>query len=533
MAQRILASLAIFLVTYYALALLVGNVFVRALVAGGAVWYAQKTLFRYRGRRRAMSAPSAVMALGGFPEECKLPDPIINVFLYFDRLPSLASLQGLARAHLFRYERFRSIPVPGEGDSVVWQPVRTNPVDHFIEHEASDLAGVESAAQTVVDSPLAHPHQPQWEFHLIRNTSAFAHPDSDDTKQPASAAAAAGSSSPSSPALPPPGPAAGRSLLVFRCHHSIGDGISLVAVFNQFLTDPAGRPLGETQREFARKASDRLAGLPLVGSFFTSLLKVLTLPSSPFDAPTAFNRSTGKLLRYSGVRRVVKVPPVSLEVVKQLKNKAGVTVNDVVYAATAGAVRRLCEAQQDPAFKPGVAAGARMRTLLPLAFPRSVADPAHALRNQWTFVSAPFPVHAATAKGRLEEASAALTALKRSLEAPVSLGVSAVVEALAPLSFVQQTVGDLFSRHSLVFSNVPGPDTAVMLDGCVVREIQMVYPNLLTQVGLLSYCGTVFANFTIDTQAVKGAESLGAYFHAELRELCRSYSVQWVEPTFV
>ncbi len=61
----------------------------------------------------------------------------------------------------------------------------------------------------------------------------------------------------------------------------------------------------------------------------------------------------------------------------------------------------------------------------------------------------------------------------------------------------------------------------------------MVYPNLITQIGMISYCNTVFMNFTIDDNAVPDAQSISRHFHAELRDLCAYFKVKWIDPVNV
>ena len=84
-------------------------------------------------------------------------------------------------------------------------------------------------------------------------------------------------------------------------------------------------------------------------------------------------------------------------------------MNDVLFSATTGAVRRYCQARDHPLLPQGGAdregedtGGLQMRALLPVSFPRkaSITDTAAALRNLWCFVSCPMPVGSGGALGR-------------------------------------------------------------------------------------------------------------------------------------
>jgi hypothetical protein len=236
---------------------------------------------------------------------------------------------------------------------------------------------------------------------------------------------------------------------------------------------------------------------------------------------------------------VVVVPPFPLENVKKIKHAAKVTVNDVLMAAMAGAIRRFCLANDDPAFKTnnasvenGGADQVRLRALLPIAFPRSNAalgDPATALTNKWAFLSAQLPAALPTVEQRLAYTRAATAAMKAGLDGPVTMHLGNLLNAALPRALSRKTVGDLFQRHSLVFSNVPGPSVPVFLAGKRVAGVQMVYPNLLPQVGVLSYAGQVFMNVTADCVTLDKGHDLAKHVLDELRAMATAFKVEWEE----
>lgn len=67
-----------------------------------------------------------------------------------------------------------------------------------------------------------------------------------------------------------------------------------------------------------------------------------------------------------------------------------------------------------------------------------------------------------------------------------------------PIPQARHQVADLMSRHSTVFSNVPGPPFSCKLAGKEVTGAQMVFSNLVPQIGLLSYRGNVYGNFCME-----------------------------------
>ena len=50
----------------------------------------------------------------------------------------------------------------------------------------------------------------------------------------------------------------------------------------------------------------------------------------------------------------------------------------------------------------------------------------------------------------------------------------------------------LFSRHSMVLSNVPGPSELVSFANHEVKSVQMIHMNLMPQLACLPYRGTIF-----------------------------------------
>ena len=72
-----------------------------------------------------------------------------------------------------------------------------------------------------------------------------------------------------------------------------------------------------------------------------SAFDVLTLGLSQFDSDTKFSHPKKATMCMTPTRKTVLFPTLRLDFVKQLKNKAHVTVNDILLSAFTGAMRRL------------------------------------------------------------------------------------------------------------------------------------------------------------------------------------------------
>jgi len=168
------------------------------------------------------------------------------------------------------------------------------------------------------------------------------------------------------------------------------------------------------------------------------------------------------------------------------------------------------------------------RALLPVAFPRPRVDtesPSLALRNIWSFVSTALPMKGESCQERLAECAAGTTRLKSSPAALIQLWIQNNVLPLAPDFLRQQLALDLFSRHSMVFSNVPGPTESLRLSGERLLGLHVLFPNIIAQAIIVSYNGGVFFNMNVDDQLVDMCELLPELFLDEMREMARSFGV--------
>jgi WS/DGAT C-terminal domain len=95
-----------------------------------------------------------------------------------------------------------------------------------------------------------------------------------------------------------------------------------------------------------------------------------------------------------------------------------------------------------------------------------------------------------------------------------------------PRSLARQALMDVFSRHSLVLTNVPGPDESCVLAGKTVSSVQFFFTNLISQVDLLSYAGQVFGNIVYDPMALPNFHTFGLLYANALLLLADRLGVQ-------
>lgn len=311
----------------------------------------------------------------------------------------------------------------------------------------------------------------------------------------------------------------GPSAVVARINHAIGDGISLAKLIQNVFRDIDGKELPAPQR-FTRREKAFKPSLSNPLNILSSLFKVLATPNSAFDTEIGLMGPDRAKLKFSGQRTIVRVPVLKLPFIKAIKNAAHVTLNDVIYAAMAGAIHRHREAAKEPAIvDEGSASKVQTRALLPVAIPRAQNNLSRALRNKWSFASVPIPIGVKGSLERLMVTHQSLEQLKNSPIIIVSNTFEKIVGNRLPWEMTKQVAYDTFVRHSMVFSNVPGPDMKVSFAGQEVTGLYMVYLNLLPQVGALSLNNRLYMCMVVDPEVLGDAQALGGYVVEELKDM--------------
>ncbi|GMI44756.1 hypothetical protein TrCOL_g7085 [Triparma columacea] len=446
--------------------------------------------------KRKMSFTSASMAFGAWPEKVAMCEPTINATLYFDECPSVEGLVPLCQV-ISSYERCAGIPegTPGKADWRI-KYVDFDPKDMIRTIEVKDDDEAHKAIEGLLHDSTRNKGLPWWEIVRIEAPKGKA-----------------------------------KSAIVIRIDHVIGDGISLVNLMEQILTDIDGKKLDEiVPASMAKKFNRKLSFGQKFCQFFKIIYNffvVLSLPVGKFDTKTAFRANMGKNMVYTWKRSLVRFETVPLEYLKNLKKEGGVTLNDVMFSCLGGAIRRYNLANDCAVTT--TKKNITCRALMPIAFPRPNVDKndkTAILRNKWVFVSADFGVGQGDCIERLRYINRQMNGIKNSPLAGVQLAVQESIPPKLPLNAGRQTVFDTFCRHSIIFSNVPGTEKVVKFGGKEVTGVQMYFNNLLPQVGILSYRGNVFMNMNIDTEAIPGSEMMPVYFAREMVELSEKLGIE-------
>ncbi|HEX2568194.1 MAG TPA: wax ester/triacylglycerol synthase family O-acyltransferase [Polyangia bacterium] len=257
------------------------------------------------------------------------------------------------------------------------------------------------------------------------------------------------------------------------------------------------RDAGQTGSEAQRLLLSVAGGIkPLIG-----LAQLGQAPASSLNQPI-------------GPHRRFETVQLDLAEIRRIRRVLGGTVNDVILAVVAGALRTLLEER-------GEQLGPDLRAMVPV----SVRPPEGrgTFGNQVTAVFCPLPVAETDPRRRLERVRAAMQDLKQSQQALGALAISKLGDFAPPTLLAQAARLQAHTRFfNLVVTNVPGPQTPLYLLG---RRMLGCYPavplaaNQTVVIGLLSYDGTVGVGLMGDADATRDLPRLGEALASSLAEL--------------
>ena len=433
------------------------------------------------------------------------PMTITGVMMFAEPM-SLVQLKRVVQQRFLSYARFRQKPVDG-ATGAQWVEDADFDLDWHVRisglpgksNPAAEKKALERFVSQLASSPL-DPTKPLWQFHLIERYQ-------------------------------------GGSAIVSRIHHCYADGIALVQVLLS-LTDtsressqasrldkawlkqdaaPVARRVGAVdkymklggkvlEQGMAMYRDPTLAGLIAKegGELARELVTALALP----DDPPSLLRG-----RLGVSKRVAWAEPLDLEEVKAVGRACDCTVNDVLMAAAAGALRGYMLDRGENLD------GMTLRATVPVNL--RPLEHAKKLGNHFGLVFLDLPVGEDNPLRRLERVAECMNQLKSSRQAIVAYGLLAAL-GLAPPQ-LQEVALEMFSRKaSAVATNVPGPQQPLYLAGCMLRDIMFWVPqtgSIGLGLSILSYRGQVHFGLVTDARLIPDPDAVVRRFGAEFEKL--------------
>jgi len=332
------------------------------------------------------------------------------------------------------------------------------------------------------------------------------------------------------------------SALIVRIHHCYADGIALVEVLLS-LTDT--KPCAEHRAALAKvwfkddhgsvverliaparkgisqamhvaetlidKGRELLADPEMLGrlahegsDILRELAHALSLPDDP---ATRFRGPLGVS------KRCAWSAPLPIKEVKAVGRALGCTVNDVLMAAAAGALRSYLLEHGDDLD------GCDIRATVPVNL--RPLEHAKKLGNHFGLVFLTLPISEANPLRRLELIAANMREIKQSRQAVVGFGLLAAL-GMSPAA-LQRPALEMFSRKATaVATNVPGPQLPLYLAGSQIVEQMFWVPqtgSIGMGISILSYNGQVHCGLITDALLVADPEQIIDRFAAEFEKL--------------
>jgi len=444
---------------------------------------------------------------------------IVGVIV-FDRRMDFKRLRDTVATRLVgRYRRFRQCAVQ-EVAGAFWEDDPDFDLDAHLRRRAlpkgAGKVGLQALASELAVQPL-NPGKPLWRFDLIEDYE-------------------------------------GGSAMVVRIHHSIADGIALVGVILSLTDDSADAPrpkappaasdddgADEPSRGLLETLAETLGAAMETGSALGA--RALTLAQDPDRLQTYGQYGIGllaelaKLLalppdsqtslkgRTSTVKRVAWSEPMPLAEIKALGKALGCSVNDVLLAAVAGALRAYFLQKGEPV------RDVEVRAMIPVNL-RSAKDEG-TLGNRFGLGTLSLPIWEANPFARLFLVRERMNELKSSFQPPLTLAILAAV-GYAPKLIQQQFLDILAAKASTVMTNVPGPRQPLYLAGAKLDQVMFWVPqsgDIGVGVSILSYNDSVQFGLITDRHFIADPGSIAPLFAAEFENMLLALlMLEWEQP---
>lgn len=387
---------------------------------------------------------------------------MITGLFQFKRPLDRDRFRRVVEERLLSYDRFKmkvGYPKIGVGRPL-WKMDRNFDLDRHLDYRQLAAPGTEEQLLELVSELMSAPLQrdrPLWEFHVVEGYGDG-------------------------------------GALIARLHHAIADGIALTKVLLS-LTESDGDDLLEAPKRKTAELANPSGDIKVKPRKFVELardyggaasdlgkLLLESEPASPFK---------GRL----GVPKTAACTrPIPLAAVKEARERAGCTVNDILMAAVAGGLRRHYERIVGDAPE-----GLSLNAVIPVDLRRPGKE--QPLGNRFGLVFLGLPLGTGCPRQRLAEVQTRMNALKHSPQAVVVLGLLSAVGSI-PAELQKHVVEIFGSKATAVVSNVPGPRSQLKLAGEPIQSLMFWVPQsgrLGVGLSVLSYDGQVRIGVATDT----------------------------------
>lgn len=317
--------------------------------------------------------------------------------------------------------------------------------------------------------------------------------------------------------------------VVVSIHHGLADGVALGHLFHALADDPV-EPDEETPTVYSAPPESRhgLRDLQLLGASIPR--RALDLGGVLWRWPTSGGREdVATTARAIGASQAVLTrpraekstvlqgtlgtaksarwtAPVSLDRVRGVGRRHGATVNDVLGAVVAGAVREYL-ATADGTEVP------KLRAVMPSNLRPLDKPVSQWLGNEFGLVLPTLPTDEPDATRRIERMHTTMDRVKRTSQALITFAAIAAAGLGRP-EWTRALVAQYAATATLILTNVPGPRRDLQIAGHPVADLVFWVPcsgNLALGISVLSYAGRIRLGVAADTAVLGGEDGVDRF----------------------
>ncbi len=431
---------------------------------------------------------------------------IVGVMMFHDKL-EMKKLETTIEQRFLSFPRFKQKAVQ-DPTGAWWENDKNFDLKNHLKRAKLPGRGTKNDLEDYVSQMASEPldfTKPLWQFHLVENYR-------------------------------------GGTALVQRIHHCYADGIALISVMMSLTGESAAAslvkpkssaPRPKDEMDFWTSVTKPMASvwsgaMKLTRGLVEQGLEIAKDPASlrefatkgveladelrkiavmPPDSPTRFK---GNLNRQ---KRVAWCDPLPLEEVRVISKALGCSINDVLLATAAGALRDYMTKKGDDA------TGVELRAIVPVNL-RPI-EKANELGNQFGLVFVDLPVGVEDPLQRLQLVRDRMRALKGSSQPIVAFVLLSAV-GMGPKILQDQIAGLIGRNASTVMTNVPGPQKPLFFAGREIDEIDFWVPQsggIGMGISILTYNGRVQFGLITDAGLVPDPNSVINQFSDEFEKL--------------
>ncbi len=434
--------------------------------------------------------------------DVNMPNSLVTItgMMTFEKKISKAKLRKVIETRLLKFERFHK-KVILKNNKPLWHVDENFSLSSHIHHIALPGKGDYAILQEVISDLMSQPldsSKPLWQVHLIDNYE-------------------------------------GGSVVVWRLHHALADGIALVRVLFSLAGNTKEESLSLNLPEEAKEISHRpdvkesLSRIMDAGiDAYHNAQELISHPETIKDAlkeSWAITKELGNLFLGKSVQSTIYKgelgcnkkaawsKPLPLSVIKKIGKQHGATVNDILLALITGALRSHLIKHKQP-----------LDTCIRVVVPVNIRKKDEKIRvhNKIGMLSIELPVHIKDCGERIRYIRDKTELLKHSIEPVLIYNLMNILADVIPPKLEQQFAEFIGTKITGVITNVPGPREQIFLAGEKVKDIMFWVPQtspLGVGVSIISYNNKVCLGVVTDVNLVKDTDAIVEGYYKEFEQM--------------